>query len=275
MNLSSAPNHAAHDELLLARLFGEDLEGPERERALELLDSCDECAAVYADFGALAGAVVGMRTPARPRDFALSEEAAAAARKRFSLRAALRGLRRLGPVRSFGAAMTAVGVAGMLAVGAVSALAPGQGSMAFGPIQLSDRNAAGAPLTAPSAGSSYKSASDQGELATAPALPSAGYGASPRVSAAGPTAVASANGPAAFASPPATARTGFLGAATPVPPAASHEALNGKSVGQGTSAPGPDARIAVLSGLGMLAAVGLVIVLAPSLGRRWRNRRSR
>jgi hypothetical protein len=117
--------HAAHDELLLARLYGGDLEGSELERVREMAASCAGCAAILADFGAIAAAAAELPVPPRPRDFTISAEQAGALR-RSRAGARPKGLRamlgRLGPVRSLGASMAAAGVAGILAVGAFSAL---------------------------------------------------------------------------------------------------------------------------------------------------------
>jgi hypothetical protein len=40
--------HRDHDELLIARLYGEDLDAFERAAALDRIASCGECAALLA-----------------------------------------------------------------------------------------------------------------------------------------------------------------------------------------------------------------------------------
>ncbi len=117
--------HAAHDELVLARLFGGDLEGLELQRAREMAASCDGCAAVLADFKAVAEAAASLPVPPRPRDFTISASQARRLRRGRGW-ARPKGLRavlgRLGPVRSLGVSMAAAGVAGILVVGALSTL---------------------------------------------------------------------------------------------------------------------------------------------------------
>src|ERR1035437_4671028 len=69
--------HSKHDELLIVRLFGGDVNAPERARALELLGECEDCAALFADLGVTADATAALPVPARPRDFTLTEADAA------------------------------------------------------------------------------------------------------------------------------------------------------------------------------------------------------
>ena len=76
----TAPTHATHDELLLARLYGGDVDETERSRALDQMASCQDCADVFADLGAIAVATAALPTPPRPRDFTLTEADASAGR---------------------------------------------------------------------------------------------------------------------------------------------------------------------------------------------------
>ena len=69
--------HAAHDELLIARLFGGDVSDVERASALDLMGECDECAALFVDLGDIAAATEALPVPARPRDFSLTAADAA------------------------------------------------------------------------------------------------------------------------------------------------------------------------------------------------------
>ncbi len=97
MPKAAAANHATHDELLIARLYGDDVDSRERALALELVAGCDECAALYADLGAIATATAALPVQRRPRDFALTEDDAARLRPRRGLRARLLGI--FGPRR--------------------------------------------------------------------------------------------------------------------------------------------------------------------------------
>ena len=49
-----ATPHAAHDELLIARLFGADVDDRERTLAQEQIAGCEDCAALFADLGSIA-----------------------------------------------------------------------------------------------------------------------------------------------------------------------------------------------------------------------------
>ena len=62
-----ATTHAAHDELLSARLFGDDVDERERAAAIEQMAACDECADLFADLGSIREATVALPVPARPR----------------------------------------------------------------------------------------------------------------------------------------------------------------------------------------------------------------
>jgi hypothetical protein len=273
MSHAPARDHSSHDELLLARLYGGDLEGPERARVLEQVAGCDRCAAALAEFGAIAKATASMRTPSRPRDFSLSEADAARLRRVGWRRAALGlvgALRSLGRVRAAGLSMTAAGVAGLLVVGALSGGQPGEA-----------RFAAAAPE-----GASYSSTSvtdqsaEQGYLAAG--SPAAGRnGATPMVTA-GPT------------QPPMESLPSSKAAPTAAPAAASPAVSSGTldegpiGAGYGTTVttgggsnpgsqpgPGPAGPDPWLLGFATLAVAGIAVLLAPALWRRRPARRGR
>src|ERR1035437_831701 len=77
MKPGSSTAHASHDESLVVRLFGYDVDPAERSRALDLVAGCEECAALYADLGSIATATSALPAPARPRDFTLTPADAA------------------------------------------------------------------------------------------------------------------------------------------------------------------------------------------------------
>jgi hypothetical protein len=126
MHRNPATTHAAHDELLLARLYGDDVNAAEREAALDQMASCESCADFFADLGSIAAAVAAMPVPTRPRDFELTAADAARLRRVGLLGSAVSGL--VARTRALGRAMVAVGVAGVVVIGVVSALSPSIGS---------------------------------------------------------------------------------------------------------------------------------------------------
>jgi hypothetical protein len=74
--LSTPPEHADHDPLLVARLAGDDLAAPERAAVERWLASCDPCRELHADLLVLARATADLPVPRRTRDFRLSPEQA-------------------------------------------------------------------------------------------------------------------------------------------------------------------------------------------------------
>ena len=135
--------HATHDELLLARLYGSDVDERERGRALDQIASCRDCADLFADFGAIATATAALPVPPRPRDFKLTEADAARVGRRNAVWSIFD---RLGRTKALGGAMMTAGLVGVVFVGALSVFAPGGSA-----------STAGAPLTnvaAPVAGAS-------------------------------------------------------------------------------------------------------------------------
>jgi hypothetical protein len=259
--------HAAHDELLLARLYGGDLEGRELERAREMVSSCRECAAVLADFEAIAAATAAMSVPARPRDFTIGpSEARVLRRSGPARRPGLRGIVfRLGPVRALGTSMTAAGIAGILALGAISltgqtatssidyrqAAEPGGQELAMAsptdaqaPNAFQDKNGAGTP--APSGQAVAWGSADT--LTGQTPEPNPNEAGSPRAPAADDEAQPGAS--------EATTGSGYAegGGTGEAPPA-----------GQ---AAGSDSGPLWLAGFGCLAALGLVLAVVPTLRRR-------
>jgi hypothetical protein len=159
------PDHAAHDDVLVASLVAraQDLEPEEQAAARALVERCVECAALHADLVALSGVAAAMPTPVRPRDFTLTSEDAARLRH-----AGLRGLfRRIGSARDavtrpLAVGLTTFGIIGML-VGSV----PG----AF-PMGASGGAAAQAPEAAGGAAAASADTSLESLEIDEPALPS-------------------------------------------------------------------------------------------------------
>jgi hypothetical protein len=124
------PDHQSdHDPLLIAAFAAGDAEGADLERAQALVATCDECAALHHDLRAIASAMPATPAPARRRDFRLTPEQAAELRPS--------GWRRLlaplaGPRFAFagplGGSLAALGLAGILVVGAASTPIAGNGT---------------------------------------------------------------------------------------------------------------------------------------------------
>jgi hypothetical protein len=154
--------HDRHDTMLVVRLYDDDVDAAERDRATTQIAACEECSALFADLGVIAKATKAMPTPARPRDFALTEADAARLRPRSTrrLRLAWPGLR-----RSFGGALMALGLVGVVLTSATATSSP----VSLG---LKNRVASGG----------------QHDVATAgPAVPAAVNGGTPEMGAAGPS----------------------------------------------------------------------------------------
>lgn len=144
MDRTAPAAHASHDELLLARLYGGDLDERERAQALDRMAECDECAAVFADLGAFAGAVAALPVPPRPRDFSLTESDAARLRRPAPARPAFFGA---GLRRALGSSLAALGLVGAVLTGSASLMvqtASPASNLAFGDSRQNVPVAAGA-----------------------------------------------------------------------------------------------------------------------------------
>jgi hypothetical protein len=281
-----ATAHSTHDELLLARLYGDDVNEEERARALDQMAECRDCADFFADLGAIAVAVKELPVPARPRDFTLT--AADAARLgRGNPATSLLGW--LGRTRALGGSLAAIGLAGLVLVGALSVFSP--------PAPSAQTDQLSAQRPASGNGAAY----DNATAAPAPVASTAENGGTVNVSA--PSAAATAAVPAASPatvgapSPAATTKSGVdLGpvpsaAPTAAPPQANQTAesghdgslqgggpVTGATPSQGkfqnlpvAPAAGPDDRAIALASFAGLLIVGLLLLLAPRLARRTRR----
>src|SRR5450759_3734496 len=142
----TAATHSNHDELLIVRLFGGDLDDHERAIALDLLGECEDCAALFADRGATADATAALPVPARPRDFTLTEAAAMRLRRQRRGLGFFSALRR---TRALGGSLVAIGLVGLVATASLSTLS---GTATSGADSDPHRLAAGvAPTPAPAA----------------------------------------------------------------------------------------------------------------------------
>ena len=290
--------HATHDELLLARLYGGDVDEPERERALDQVASCRECAGLFADLGAIAAATAELPTPPRPRDFTLTEtEVARIGRRRIGWSI----VGRFGRRQAFGGSMMVAGLAGVVLVSAISVFAPGAGG---GGVTLTSN---GAPVAAASApGYEYgapspvldqngtgRKSSDGGtgtdtsgstaapEASPALAALSASPASSPAssVHAPAPTSSAAMMGPADVptAGPIGSGEVAYVpqsGGQSATPPGPPNGPTAAPSTGSGiaaVTASGPDARDVALAAFAGLMALGALLLVVPRLVARRRR----
>jgi hypothetical protein len=252
-------SHAVHDELLIVRLFGDDVDDRERTAALDQIAGCDDCAALFADLGSIKSAAAALPSPARPRDFSLTEADAA------RLRPARYGLGRilgLGARRSFGGAMAALGLSGLLLTGVLSSLpnagvtasALDAGSKAAPAAGGSNDYSNIAVASAATVMGGGTAATERSQFGPATAAPTTGDGRLPAE-----TARAASSSPVAAAAPAAT--TGPTSLANP-PASQDHS---------GPPA-GVDARAIALAVSGLAFALGLLLLVVPPLLRRRASR---
>jgi hypothetical protein len=278
--------HAAHDELLIARLFGGDVSDVERERALDVMGECSECADLFADLGAIADATESMPIPARPHDFSLTAaDVARLSRRRWSRRRwSLAALARPGLRQSLGGALAALGLAGFILTGAATLLG-GSGTSTNLAAAPQDRaayqngTAGGVSTTAASAGPAFAAApslapgaasSPGSEQSPTPGAPESSAGASTPDGTEPPTSAAATEQflPAAgnqFSSAPSP------GSGTEM---TTTDGTNGKSATDSTTSRAIDPRLVWLAGFALLFLIGLAVILMPWLIRR-RGRRGR
>lgn len=280
---ASQPIHAAHDETLIVRLFGGDVDERERARATALVADCDDCAALFADLGAMADATASLPVPVRPRDFALTEEDAARLRPH---RGRWARIPVFGRARSLGGALVALGFSGLLVTSALSMLGSNTAQPALNDDAQRQAVAVGTAAPAGDAVSlpgAVPAATVVGPKAAA-STGSVGAGATNGVetAAATPTpAPATAPSPAAFgpvssdshelavvSATPAPSGENVAGALTPTTPFAVPAGSTG-----GES--GPDVRLLALGVSGALLAFGFIVLLVPIVRRRSRGRASR
>jgi hypothetical protein len=281
MNPTAPSAHSRHDELLIARLFGGDVTEVERARALDQMAECEECESLFADLGVMAEATVALPTPVRPRDFTLTEADGARLARRPRSRWSVFGL---GLRRSFGAAVAALGIAGMVVagtgsfisqtafngsayqnepavapdLGAISAASAGSGSKSgtVGPavVATSAPTAASVAVTSVGPGQS----GDGGNLSGASIVPQATTAAS-----LGPMPSASDRHQLDVTTPGPTPNTNGSG---PAGATSAPVAVTGAGVGPGSGSNGLDTRLLLVLGFAALFLAGLALAILP--GRR-------
>ncbi len=199
-------NHATHDLDLIAAHAAGDVTGRELEAAGALVAGCAECARLHGDLLSISAALGELPAPARPRDFRLTTEQAAALRPG-GWRAWLATL--AGPRFSFaaplGTALTTLGLVGLLVAGPGFSL-PTSGSTALAPDEApaAAPNVAGPELLA-GAGSGVASAAPSAAASAEQGAPAATKAPVAPQTAESPQPVPQASGSTAYsASPKAT-----------------------------------------------------------------------
>jgi len=183
------PGHADHDGLLISAFVAGDLDERERARAEGLLAACSDCRRLAADLRSISAVLPFAAAPRRTRDFRLTEGQMSG---RTDVRSAFDRLR--ARLRPAGAALTTIGIAGLLLAG-VSGLT---GNAASSPTILSN---VGNPVGQPAFGNDYgKDAAGAGGGVASPAESAASVPGSPGAfvpetgSTPGPVASAAAGG---------------------------------------------------------------------------------
>lgn len=260
--------HDRHDVLLIARFYGGDVSDAEREQAVALVGGCEECAALFADLGAIAATTRQLPTPPRPRDFTLTEaDAARLTRSAGSVR------RWSWPVlrRSFGGALTAIGLVGVLLSG---------GSALLGPTSHANemRDTAQAGSEAQTSGPALvPAAAATPAAAAATPSPAANFGAATPKSASQPSSIpATVNGGSTAAAATSgsggqTATDMSSGSGGATTSTAGGQILGGtEGTGQSiatASSGGVDGRTLGLFGFGIALLLGVALLAGPRLLR--------
>ena len=277
MDSTSPAAHATHDESLIARLYGGDLAGAERTRALDLVSECPECESLLADFGAIAEATAALPVPPRLRDFSLTEADASRLRRKTPVRSRIL---RLGLRRSIGGSLAALGIFGVMLTATTAILggaANTTSGYAFSPERPGATPVPGAVVLATAA----DSVSNSGPAGVATAGPAAtvandATSQAPAMSAAGVLS-GTASSRTLEASASASAGLHDLAAASAAVPQGESGSLSGATKsGQSTgpSSTGIDVRLVGLIGFASLFIVGLALAILP-VRRRGRDRSAR
>lgn len=206
------PEHATHDQLLIARYVADELDETEREAAAQLVAVCPACTALFSDLQSLGRALAAPPAVTRRRDFHLT----AAQARELRPPTLVERLRAWRPpsavwVQPLAGAVTVVGLA--LALASSGLVLPGSGSTG----ERGAAQVAAAPSAAPSAGA--LAAPALGAAPASSAAPSAAALTAPEQSAAPALSVPQPSA-AAAARPSATAVPRSAPVAQPPSPAA-------------------------------------------------------
>ena len=269
--ISGSAPHDEHDVELVVELATArpgSAAGPDLAAADALIASCNACATLASDVRSMAGALVALDVPERPRDFRLTEPDAARLRPSTSRR--ILGLLRrprLNVGQPVAAGLTALGLAGLLvttlpvggpaggASNSAPARAPALDSVAQPqnqPLQASPAASGGTTEIGPGAGAGAPAATPaRPPVTVAPGAASAG--GEPTQAAAGGAASPAAEGAGESPVSRDTAGEGEGGRVQALPGTTPVPAVGG---GLPEVAPGPDVVRVTLA----LASAGLVVV---------------
>lgn len=160
--LSTPSEHAGHDQLLMARLAGDDLDASERSTAEALRSACPECRQLHDDLRTLIRATADLPTPRRHRDFRLSPQQAARLRGSWLDRAMERlAAPSLGLLQPLAGAAMALGLT-LLVVNALPFSQGSAGSLAASP-GAARMPVPGAEMGGPSAAATAEGATRSGD----------------------------------------------------------------------------------------------------------------
>jgi len=251
--------------MLIVRLYDGDVSERERADATALVAACGECAQLLADLGAIAAVTRAMPAPPRPRDFLLTEaDAVRLGRPDGTPVAAPGRLAWTNLRRSFGGALAALGLAGILLASATTFLMPSHSARFSQAATSGDSNGVVAPQApAPAA------AASPGSLAMATAAP-----AQPAPATAAPTP--------ATAATPTPATVSVAGTADQTPRTAASSATDVSAPSPAPAATGAAASPAAQLGSktvstpptptnGPLPGGGQIVVAGPSDGYAYDN----
>ncbi|HEX7611785.1 MAG TPA: hypothetical protein VF371_03355 [Candidatus Limnocylindrales bacterium] len=244
----TAATHSDHDELLIVRLFGGDVDDHERARALDLLGECEDCAALFADLGATADATAALPVPARPRDFTLTEADATRLRRQRRGLGVFSLLRR---TRAIGGSLVAIGLVGLVATSSLGILGGTAGTFGY----HSDSNGTANELSAATAAPAALAAGQ----AAGSSMPVVAPLVSGELDTASPTDTGSKAVPPASVPSGQWARDGAAG--SPEQQAVTTSAA-------ATTSAGLDARLVWFGGFGLLFLAGLGVLIVPLVRRR-------
>ena len=259
--------HSKHDELLIVRLFGGDVDAPERARALDLLDGCEDCAALFAELGATADATAALPVPARPRDFILTEADAVRLRRG---RRGIGFLSLLRRTRAIGGSLVAIGLVGIVATASLGIMGGTTGTSEAA--LTSNRGAVygvsgdtGGPATtaapvalAPADQASVSSPPGAAPLTATSTAPSPGNGLQDAVG---------TTGTGSKAVPPAPVASGLVAAGSGADGSGAGSP-DAQALAAAVISTGLDARMVWLGGFGLLFLAGLGVLIAPLIRRR-------
>jgi hypothetical protein len=273
--------HAMHDPILVAALTDRSPIAAERAAAEALVAGCSLCAQLHADLVALGAAARAMPTPARPRDYVLTQADAARLRRTGWRRVVgAFGTARDGFSRPLAVGLTTLGLAGLL-VTTVPSILTLSSATSGGPSAAQDSSGGISSMPATVAGAA------EGRASSVPAPLAPGGSAiadapsGPPFAASAPSAAAAAVSPA----PAAAASNGYLGglAAPPQSPLPQGATASGATKTSGgvtndVEPVGEDNNLAsradtgastplILSGVLLLAGLGLFLL-------RWAARRT-